>query len=46
MDLLPTEHPTGRDIKNGTPIQRRQVAVACNFDGGDPVYVRYRQSHD
>jgi hypothetical protein len=45
--LLPTKQPTGhRDTKMECHFKRRHGAVERNFDGGDPVYVRYRQSHD
>jgi len=44
--LLPTKQLTGRDIKMERQFNGRQGAVACNFDGGDPVYVQHRQSHD
>jgi hypothetical protein len=43
--LLPTKQPTGRYTKMECQFNRRDGAVERNFDG-DPVYVRYRQSHD
>jgi hypothetical protein len=47
LDLvLPTKQPTGRDTKMERQFKRRHGAVEGNFNGGDPVYVRYRQSHD
>ena len=38
--LLPTRQPTGRQFNS------RHGAVERNFNGGDPIYVRYRQSQD
>jgi len=46
LDLLPTKQPTGHDIKMERQFNGRHGAVARNFDRGDPVYIRYRQSHD
>ena len=44
--LLPTKDPTGRDIKMERQFYRRHEVVERNFDWGDPIYVRYRLSHD
>jgi hypothetical protein len=44
--LLPTKQPAGCDTKMERQFNRRHGAVEHNFDGGDSVYVRYRQSHD
>ena len=44
--LLPTKQPTGRDTKMERQFNRRHGAVERNFDVGDPVYARYRQSQD
>jgi transposase InsO family protein len=44
--LLPTKQPIGRDTKMERQFNRRHGAVEHNLNGGDPVYVRYRQSHD
>jgi hypothetical protein len=44
--LLPIKQPTGRDTKMERQFNRRHGAVKRNFNGGDSVYVRYRQSHD
>jgi hypothetical protein len=44
--LLLTKQPMGSDIKMERQFNRRDGVVARNFDGGDPVYVRYRQSYD
>jgi hypothetical protein len=44
--LLPTKQPTGCDTKMERQFNCRHGAVERNFNGGDPVYVRYRQSHD
>ena len=44
--LLPTRQPTGRDTKMERQFNSRHGAVERNFNGGDPVYIRYRQSHD
>lgn len=46
LDFLPTKHPTGRDLKIQRQFSDRNGAVARNFDGADPIYVRYRRSHD
>ena len=46
MGLLSTKQPIGRDIKKERQFNCLHGTVARNFDGGDPVYVRYRQSHD
>jgi hypothetical protein len=43
---LTTKQPSGRDTKMERQFNRRHGAVERFFDGGDPVYVRYRQSHD
>ena len=44
--LLPTKQPMGRALKMECQFNRRHGAVECNLDGGDPVCVRYHQSHD
>jgi len=44
--LLPTKQPTGCGTKMERQFNRRHGAVESNFDGGDPVYVCYRPSHD
>jgi len=44
--LLPTKQPTGCDTKMKHQFNRRHGAVERNFDVGDPVCARYRQSHD
>jgi transposase InsO family protein len=44
--LLPTKQPTGFDVKMELQFNRQHGAVVRNFDVGDPVYVRYRQSHE
>jgi len=44
--LLPKRQPTGRDTKMERQFNSRHGAVERNFNGGDPVYIRYRQSHD
>jgi len=44
--LLPTKQPTGRDTKMEYQFNRQHGAVERNFEGGDPVYVQYRELHD
>ena len=44
--LLATKQPTRRNTKMERQFNCHHGAVERNFHGGDPVYVRYRQSHD
>jgi len=44
--LLPTKQPTGRDTKKEHQFNHQHGAVKRNFNGVDPVYVRYRPSQD
>jgi len=47
MDLLLlTKQPKGRDTKMEHQSNCRHGSVKRNFNGGDPVYVRCRPSHD
>ena len=44
--LFMTKQPTGCDTKMERQFYLHHRTVKLNFDGGDPFYIRYRQSHD